>query len=1058
MRLDHKLVITVVQQMSEDTIRQRQSVHCKNGHYPYDPKCEMCIKGKLRQRQCRRREIIKTIKFGDHIHADLVGPVMDMYVLTAIDVHTSFGWVVKIDSKEAAEVRDALSIVLADIARTRGVPDGMVSKSDRGLEFTDGTTVSWMRERLINIDRSPPYRPQANGKVECFNGQIIRLARTLMLQANAPLLWWTSAMRFAAQIINVNGGEASPYFLRNGRLPPAIKGTFGCRSESLTLSPKKAKFESRTMSGIFVGFESDIDNPTCFFVPIQETDGRTLKVNIRSPMILADTAVYDDVSFPLKDRNCIDENGAILDAERSQEELLMIEQARFDETRRDDVEAGNQERVPRPRGRAPAGTVWNDALGRFVSQRRAMRTGQKIGLRKEILPDVWTTRVAMVIRDSPSNACQIQWLSSGKEDTIDLDSEDHDVDGDVTPNPNPSDMSEEQMRIAMKSAIRFVQDPIESEQEYNKLFVTKSVSVAYALKSDPEGAQKALDDERRCILDWETFEDISQPKEWDGVRSDDKDAMVAQMMIIMGIKYWELGPDFHKWKARFVGRGDIVKDADGNLIKEHELLYSKPVAMHTFRLLFAMASAEGLELEIGDMQTAFLQCPRKGADTWVKLPMEFLPEKDRTTWKSMKNPVVRLKKSLYGFCRSGYDLEQLMWKELEQLGWVHRGDNFFSKHTRSGNCYLVLYVDDILMAVPRRQSATEWSLIKQRVLIKAVESARSAAGARFLAIRQRIIRHDGPNGKAIYALDQREYAKCLVDNYEKKVGREIKTRKWPATVLSTADRIAELESPKMDGNDHLVFLGGLLYLMRGSRSDLVYSVPTLCRGAKGWTEAHERHLETVFGYVKGTLDFGIVIEVTLPAIREMRQFHIRAFCDADLGGDVSTWRSTSGGMLYLAIVEPRSSGTSQVTVDYQTQIPIEWFSKRQPTVSLPTTEAETAAVCDGSKRMLSLIGILIGIGGSVRGHAFTDSQALMMSVVKGAVGIQYSHISRALRLQWLTELYREGEEHVLHLMKSGDNVADIGTKPLVGELFYRHRENLRLRAADAKSLQEMLAD
>ncbi|KAK6276560.1 hypothetical protein POUND7_006269 [Theobroma cacao] len=68
-------------------------------------------------------------------------------------------------------------------------------------------------------------------------------------------------------------------------------------------------------------------------------------------------------------------------------------------------------------------------------------------------------------------------------------------------------------------------------------------------------------------------------------------------------------------------------------------------------------------------------------------------------------------------------------------------------------------------------------------------------------------------------------------------------------------------------------------------------------------------------YVKGKIDYGILY-------KKDKECKLVGYCDADYTGDYDTRRSTTGYVFKLG------SGV------------ISWCSKRQPTVSLSTTEAE----------------------------------------------------------------------------------------------------------------------
>ena len=81
------------------------------------------------------------------------------------------------------------------------------------------------------------------------------------------------------------------------------------------------------------------------------------------------------------------------------------------------------------------------------------------------------------------------------------------------------------------------------------------------------------------------------------------------------------------------------------------------------------------------------------------------------------------------------------------------------------------------------------------------------------------------------------------------------------------------------------------------------------------------HLEAVrriLRYVKGTNDYGLLY-------KKGETCKLVGYCDADYAGDHDTRRSTTGYMFNLGTVV------------------VSWSSKRQPTMSLSTTEVEYRA-------------------------------------------------------------------------------------------------------------------
>nr|XP_028945254.1 uncharacterized protein LOC114819785 [Malus domestica] len=103
------------------------------------------------------------------------------------------------------------------------------------------------------------------------------------------------------------------------------------------------------------------------------------------------------------------------------------------------------------------------------------------------------------------------------------------------------------------------------------------------------------------------------------------------------------------------------------------------------------------------------------------------------------------------------------------------------------------------------------------------------------------------------------------------------------------------------------------------------------------------HLEAVrriLRYVKSTIDYGLLY-------KKGEDCKLVGYCDADYAGDHDTRRSTTGYVFKLG------SGT------------ISWCSKRQPTVSLSTTEAEYRVAAIAAQESTWLIQLMNNLHQSV---------------------------------------------------------------------------------------------
>ena len=76
--------------------------------------------------------------------------------------------------------------------------------SDQGSEFVNQEFETHARMRGIHLATSPAYQPQSNGVAERMVGlakQCTRVTRRLLLASRLPDIYWSYAMRFAAEML-----------------------------------------------------------------------------------------------------------------------------------------------------------------------------------------------------------------------------------------------------------------------------------------------------------------------------------------------------------------------------------------------------------------------------------------------------------------------------------------------------------------------------------------------------------------------------------------------------------------------------------------------------------------------------------------------------------------------------------------------------------------------------------------------------------------------------------------------------------------------------------------
>ncbi|CAI0428715.1 unnamed protein product [Linum tenue] len=199
----------------------------------------------------------------------------------------------------------------------------------------------------------------------------------------------------------------------------------------------------------------------------------------------------------------------------------------------------------------------------------------------------------------------------------------------------------------------------------------------------------------------------------------------------------------------------------------------------------------------------------------------------------------------------------------------------------------------------------------------------------------------------------------------------------------------------------------------------MFAVCKLSRFMDKPTRQHLLAAKKILRYLKGTQKYGILYK------RQEEGDCLFGYTDSDYAGDLDDRKSTSGYTFFLA------GGA------------ISWSSKKQPVVTLSTTEAEfvaasfCAAQCVWLKRIVAQMGWLDCVKGTTR-IMCDNSSAIKLSKNPVMHG-RSKHID--VRFHFLRELARNGTIELEHC-GTEEQVAYIMTKPLKLEAFQLLRSRL----------------
>lgn len=141
---------------------------------------------------------------------------------------------------------------------------------------------------------------------------------------------------------------------------------------------------------------------------------------------------------------------------------------------------------------------------------------------------------------------------------------------------------------------------------------------------------------------------------------------IARVFPVHGIKDAEdANKETHNWRVRAVFGGNHIRTTTG-LTAVFQEIHSTPLTMEAARVLIFLALYFGFIILQADCVKAYLQALMTGVPTFVKLPRAWWP----ADWhKRFKEPVVRLKRALYGHPLAGEIWHEHIETAIRKLGY-----------------------------------------------------------------------------------------------------------------------------------------------------------------------------------------------------------------------------------------------------------------------------------------------------------------------------------------------------------------------------------------------------
>lgn len=284
--------------------------------------------------------------------------------------------------------------------------------------------------------------------------------------------------------------------------------------------------------------------------------------------------------------------------------------------------------------------------------------------------------------------------------------------------------------------------------------------------------------------------------------------------------------------------------------------------------------------------------------------------------------VLLVNKSLYGLKQSPrcwYDELRAFLDTINFKSSVSDPCLFISRD-KDHPCFVHVHVDDMTIVGKLDAINAFKTLISQRFEMEDLGEARDILGMSITRDR-----HLGS-----LSLSQSGYVNALLLSYDMINCKPVSTPMKPGTYLSPASP-QELIDFAATGHNYRRAIGSLNYLVQCTRPDLAFACPQLSQYLDSPGTKHWAAFWRVLRYLQGTQHFSITFQ--RPADSDILIATSKNFVDSDWAGDPHSRRSTTGYVFSLY------GGA------------IAWMSRKQPTVSLSSTEAEYKATVEGGKEL-----------------------------------------------------------------------------------------------------------
>jgi hypothetical protein len=396
-----------------------------------------------------------------------------------------------------------------------------------------------------------------------------------------------------------------------------------------------------------------------------------------------------------------------------------------------------------------------------------------------------------------------------------------------------------------------------------------------------------------------------------------------------------------------------------------------------------------------DVKSAFLQGELM-EDVYVDQPLGYK--------KGDNSQVYKLNKALYGLRQA----PRAWYSKIESYfiteGFVkcpHEHTLFVKQGDRNRILIVSIYVDDLIYTGNDGKLMGEFmKSMKEKFAMTDLGRMKYFLGIEVIQCDQGIFVH------------QHKYSCEILKRFGMEQCNKVCSPIVPGTKL-----VRDESGRAVNATEYKQMIGCLMYLL-ATRPDMAFSVCLASRYMERQTEMHMATVKRIMRYLKGTLSLGILYKC-----KADKELMLQGWSDSDYAGDHDDRKSTSGFIFTMS------------------DSAICWSSKKQPIVTLSTTEAKHVAAASCACQCIWLRNVLVHLDMKQTNSTSINcdnSSSIKLSKNPIMHG-RCKHID--VRYHFLRDLNKEGIIE-LKFCKSQDQLADIMTKALKLDTFYGLREGI----------------